>query len=140
MQYICFLKTKMWSPILLVKAKPLEQNNKLHYLYRQEYGWRAGKTLHGLCGRSEGFPERDIWSLHVMDQGSCQIGRVLGTSPSSSVGKSILKYINFDMCSEISSSGPSHQIRLVKLVSNFPTRAKVNRKNCPKPIFYLKNL
>ena len=30
--------------------------------------------------RSEGFPERDIWSLHVMDQGSCQIGRVLGTS------------------------------------------------------------
>ena len=31
--------------------------------------------------RSEGFPERDIWSLGVMDQGSCQIGRVLGTSP-----------------------------------------------------------
>ena len=28
-------------------------------------------------------PERDIWSLHVMDQGSCQIGRVVGTpSPS----------------------------------------------------------
>ena len=26
-----------------------------------------------------GIPERDIWSLHVMDQGSCQIGRVLGT-------------------------------------------------------------
>ena len=35
--------------------------------------------------RSEGFPEQDIWPLHVMDQGSCQIGRVLGTSsPSSS--------------------------------------------------------
>ena len=30
--------------------------------------------------RCEGFPERDIWSLHVMDEGSCQIGRVLGTS------------------------------------------------------------
>ena len=28
-----------------------------------------------------GFPEEDIWSLHVMDQGSCQIGRVLGTPP-----------------------------------------------------------
>ena len=33
--------------------------------------------------RSEGFPERDIWSLHVMGQGSSQIGRLVGTpSPS----------------------------------------------------------
>ena len=38
--------------------------------------------------RSEGFPERDVWSLHVMDQGSCQIGRVLGTSPPPSPGSS----------------------------------------------------
>ena len=36
------------------------------------------------CHRSEGFPERDIWFLCVMDQSSCQIGRVLGTSSSSS--------------------------------------------------------
>ena len=36
--------------------------------------------------RSERFPERDIWSLHVMDQGSCQIGRVLGTPPPPSPG------------------------------------------------------
>ena len=28
-----------------------------------------------------GAPERDIWSLGPMYQGSCQIGRVLGTSP-----------------------------------------------------------
>ena len=33
------------------------------------------------CNRSEGFPERDIWFLGVMDQGSCQIGRVVGTPP-----------------------------------------------------------
>ena len=69
--------------------------------------------------------------------------RVVGApsppSPSASVGNSIPKYINFDICSEISSSGPSHQIRLVKLVSNFPTRAKVNRKFGPKSIFYMKN-
>ena len=31
--------------------------------------------------RSEGFPEQDMWFLGMMDQGSCQIGRVLGTSP-----------------------------------------------------------
>ena len=28
-----------------------------------------------------GIPERDIWFLGVMDQGSCQIGRLLGTPP-----------------------------------------------------------
>ena len=53
--------------------------------------------------------------------------RVVGApSPSASVGNSIPKYINFDICREISSSGPSHQIRLVKLISNFPTWARVN--------------
>ena len=30
-----------------------------------------------------GIPEWDIWSLGVMDQGSCQIGRVVGTPPPS---------------------------------------------------------
>ena len=61
-------------------------------------------------------------------------------SPSASIGNSIPKYINFDICSEISSSGSSHQIRLVKLVSNFPTRAKVHRKLYPKSIFYMNKL
>ena len=42
----------------------------------------SGDSREKVIYRSEGFPERDIWSLHVMDQGSCQIGRVLGTSPS----------------------------------------------------------
>ena len=55
--------------------------------------------------------------------------------PPPSVGNSIPKYSNFDICGEISSSGPSHQIPLVKSVSNFPTRAKVNRKFGPKSIF-----
>ena len=46
------------------------------------------ETAKRVADRSAGFPEWDIWSLHVMDQGSCQIGRVLGTSPPlSQIGK-----------------------------------------------------
>ena len=89
--------------------------------------WRISSRImesrlcHLVEDRSERFLERDIWSLGVMVQGSGQIGRVLGTSPPPpSVGNSIPKSIIFDICSEISSSGPSHQIRLVELVSNFP--------------------
>ena len=41
----------------------------------------------GLRNRSKGFPARDIWFLHTVPQGSCQMGRVVGTpSPSSSFG------------------------------------------------------
>ena len=62
---------------------------------------RVGESC--VCG-SEGFPERDMWSLGVMDQGSCQIGRVLGTSSSSpSPGRGTMFGVKLDFDSYESS-------------------------------------
>ena len=70
-------------------------------------------------------------------------GRVVGaSSPSSSlasVGNSDPKYVNFEFCSEIPSSGSSHSIRLVKLVSKNSARAKINNMFGPKNNFPVKN-
>ena len=103
---------------------------------------RIQRPVSELC-RSEGFPNRTGYFVPVRyGLGVWPDWRVVGApsppSPSAPVGNSIPKHINFDICSEISSSGPSHQIRLVKLVSNFPMRDKVNRKCCPKSIFFIK--
>ena len=40
-------------------------------------------------------------------------GKIVG-EPSASTGNSDSKYVDFEFCSEIPSSGPSHSIRLVK--------------------------
>ena len=45
------------------------------------------------------------------------------------------KYIKFEFYGSSWISGPSHSIRLVKLVSKNPTRAKVNGKFDPKLIY-----
>ena len=49
-------------------------------------------------------------------------------------------YVNFELCSEIPSSGVFHLIRLVKLVSKNSMRVKVNDIFGPKIDFLDKNL
>ena len=50
------------------------------------------------------------------------------------------KYGDFEFYNDIGSSGPSHSIRLVKLVSKKSIRAKINDILGPKIKFYIKNI